>query len=438
MKPADYNHGMTSRLRLNTPLLPVLIVLLIALEILDPSKIWMTLLIGLGGAWLTGYLWVRALRQNLRLTREIRYGWAQVGDRLEERFTVSNDSALPATWLEVDDHSSLPGYQPSRATGVGGNSVSQWQTDGVCTRRGLYTLGGTTLHTGDPLGIYSLSVDDPGSPAILVMPPVVPLPPIAVTPGGYSGEGRPRARAAEQTVGPASVREYQPGDSIHMIHWPSTAKHEKFYVRLFDGTPASDSWILLDLDRSVQIGEGWDSTEEHGVILAASLTDRALRDRQGLGLAINGKEPAWIPPKRNASQRWEIFSALALAQPGELQLGHFLERTGKSFGRQASLLIITASTQPDWLEALIPLTWRGIKPAEPVVVPPPFGSSQDTAAAEELLRHIGVNCHVITRDLLDRPEARPGHLGQWKWQRGATGRAIAVQAPVNADWRKLS
>lgn len=428
---------MTRRLRLKTPLLPILVLVLIVMTILDPSRVWKTLLVGLGGAWLVGYLWVRALSRNLSLTREMRYGWAQVGDRLEERFTVANKSSMPATWLEVQDHSSLPGYDASQATGIGGNSVSQWQTSGLCTRRGLYTLGGTTIKSGDPLGIYSLSIHDPTSATLLVMPPVVPLPPIAVTPGGYSGEGRPRPHAPEQSVSAASVREYQPGDSMRMIHWPSTAKHGKAYIRLFDGTPATSSWILLDLERSVQVGSGWDSTEEHGIILAASLADRALRARQAVGLAINGKELTWIPPQKSANQRWEIFHALALAQPGELELGRLLEKVGKSFGRTASLVIITASMQPGWLDALASLTGRGIIPTVMLLDPRSFGGAQNTAAMEDRLRQMGVVCHTITQDLLNQPEPE-GRQGQWEWRQTATGRAIPVHTPANTNWRKLS
>jgi uncharacterized protein (DUF58 family) len=428
---------MKSRLRLNVPLLPVLVLLLIGMQAIDPSRIWKTLLVGLGGAWLLGYLWVRILARSLRLTREIRYGWAQVGDRLEERFTVTNHSFVPALWLEVNDRSTVPGYDASQATGIGGGSTSQWQTDGVCTRRGLYTLGGTTLRTGDPLGIYSLSFDDPASTTLLVMPPVVPLPPITVTPGGYSGEGRPHPRAPEQSVGAASVREYQPGDSIRMIHWPSTARYDKPYIRLFDGTPASDSWILLDLERSVQVGDGPDSTEEHGVILAASLADRALGGRQGVGLVINGRELTWIPPQKNANQRLQIFHSLALAQPGEMELARLLERTKKSFGRQASLVIITASTQPGWLEALASLTWRGITPTVMLLDPRSFGGAQNTTATEDTLQRMGITCHVITQDFLNRPEAHPGQQGRWEWHGSPMGRAVALRTPGNADWRKL-
>ena len=393
------------------------------------------LLVGLGGAWLVGYLWAFALSRKLSLTREMRYDWVQVGDRLEERFTVANDSFFPATWLEVNDHSNIPGYRPSLATYVGGYSVNQWITDGVCTRRGLYTLGGTTLLAGDPLGVYSIRVEDPTTTTLLVLPPVVSLPAIAVSPGGYGGAGRPRPRAPEKTVGAAGVREYQPGDSVRLIHWPSSAKHDKPFVRLFDGTPSSDTWILLDLDRSAQIGEDWNSTEEHGVILAASLADRSLRARQGVGLAINGKELTRIAPQHNANQRWLIFHALALAQPGELELGNFLERMGASFGRQTSLVIISASIELNWLEALIPLTWRGIAPTVLLLDPQSFGGGQSAAASAELFRRMGVVCHVISQDLLNRPEAHPGHRGQWEWR---AGRAVARHNPGNADWRRLS
>ena len=304
----------------------------------------------------------------------------------------------------------------------------------MCTRRGLYTLGGTTLRTSDPLGIYTISLDDPGSTTILILPPVVPLPPIAVSPGGYSGEGRPRARAPEQTVGAAGVREYQPGDSLHLIHWPSSAKHDKPFVRLFDGTPASDMWILLDLDRSVQIGEDWNSTEEHGVILAASLADRSLRTRQGVGLVINGKDLTWIVPQGNANQRWSIFHALALAQRGELELGFLLERMGTSFGRQTSLVIITASLRPNWLEALIPLTRRGIAPTVLLLDSQSFGGTQDSAATEAIFQRAGITCHIITQDVLNRPEARPGQQGRWEWRAGR----VAAHKPGNTDWRRLS
>ena len=100
-------------------LLPLLAVVLAVMQLIDPSRVWTVLLVGLGGLWLVSYLWARSLASGLGLLREMRYGWVQVGDVLEERFTLENKSRLPATWVELQDHSTLPGYDASLATGVG-------------------------------------------------------------------------------------------------------------------------------------------------------------------------------------------------------------------------------------------------------------------------------------------------------------------------------
>ena len=98
-----------ARVQLNTRLLPAMVVLLVVLQLTVPYQGWVALLVGFGGAWLIGYLWARSLARGLSLVREMRFGWAQVGDRLEERFTLTNKGWAPALWVEVIDHSTLPG-----------------------------------------------------------------------------------------------------------------------------------------------------------------------------------------------------------------------------------------------------------------------------------------------------------------------------------------
>jgi len=39
-------------------------------------------------------------------------------------------------------------------------------------------------------------------------------------------------------------------------------------------------------------------------------------------------------------------------------------------------------------------------------------------------------------DLLDKPQARPGHEGEWQWRITGTGKAIPVRA-AREDWRGL-
>ncbi len=110
-------------------------------------------------------------------------------DVLEERFTLKNIGWLPATWVELKDHSTLPGYDANLVTGVDSWGTSQWRKKGTCNRRGLYQLGHTSILTSDPFGIYSVTITNPAKTTLMVVPPVVPLPALEISPGGYSGEG---------------------------------------------------------------------------------------------------------------------------------------------------------------------------------------------------------------------------------------------------------
>jgi uncharacterized protein (DUF58 family) len=429
---------VNAQIQLNNRILPILTGFLILMQMIDPSRVWMFLLIGVGGAWIASYLWVRTLSRHLHLKREVRFGWAQVGDQIEERFTIKNTSWLPAPWVEILDHSDMPGYQVSRGSGIDGLSTNSWQTKGVCNQRGLFTLGPTSLRSSDPFGFYFLTLHNPASTSLLVMPPIIPLPTIEVASGGRSGDGHPRANAPERTVSAGSVREYVPGDSLHSIHWRTTARRNSNYVRVFDGTPAGDWWIFLDMEADIQAGDGWDSTVESGVILASSLADRGLRSRVPVGLAVNSEELIWLPPHPEDEQRYEILRGLALARPSRISLADLLVRNKPDIGRRSSLILITPNVGGTWIEALLPLLWRGAVPTVLLLDPRSFGGTDSPEGILKVLTDLGISRHVITRDLLDRPEARPGHTGQWEWRISATGRAIPIKTPGDINWKVLS
>jgi len=428
-----------AQMRLNLRAWPALIGLLVVLQLIFPSRAWAVALAMLGGAWAISFLWARSLARNLQLTREMRFGWAQVGDRLQERFMLVNRGWAPGLWVEVVDHSTIPGYQASQATSVGYLDTVRWRTDSVCTRRGLYTLGPTSLHTGDPLGLYTVRLHYPETAFLMVMPPIVPLPGIEIAPGGRAGEGRrQRAGALERTVSGAGAREYHPDDSPKWIHWPMTAHHDALFVRLFDSTPASDWWIFLDLEQRVQVGQGWDSTEEHGVLLAASLADRGLRAGHAVGLVAHGQDLVWLPPQCAQGQRIEILRALALATAGDHPLGDLLARARPAFRRGASLVVITPAVDGEWIAPLLPLLKGSVAPTVLLLDPASFGGVGDVGRVQALLADLGVVPYVVTPDLLDRPEARPGTRGQWEWRFLPDGRAIPVRQPGDLRWRRMA
>jgi uncharacterized protein (DUF58 family) len=427
-----------SHLKLNTWLLAVLVGVLLMLQTISPYRGWFVFLVGLGGMWLIGYVWAKLLARKLTFSRVARFGWAQVGDRLEERFELSNDGAIPALWIEVMDHSTVPGYSAGWTAEVEAHRLRRWSRWATCTRRGLFTLGPTTLMTGDPFGVYTVSLHYPASVPFLVLPPVLSLPSIRVSPGGLSGEGRPRPNAPERTISASSVREYSPGDNQRWIHWRTTARQGSLYVRLFDGTPAGDWWIVLDMDRRVQAGTGDDSTEEHGVVLAASLADLGLQLRRSVGLVTYGQDLVWLPPEGGDTQRWEILRDLALVSSGPCSLSDLLARMRPTIGQRASLVVITPAIGSTWVEALVPLMKRGIVPTILLLDPVSFGGSGDVSETVGLLASLGVTHYIVTPELLNSSEAHPVWQGPWGWEILDSGHVVPAGRPRDLAWRVLA
>lgn len=435
-RPAD---SRQAALHLRSPAWPLLTGLVFLLQLLRPDRVWMTLLVGLGGAWLAAALWARSLQRNIKFDRQVRFGWAQVGDRLQERFTLVNVGWAPALWAEIHDHSNLHGYDASRVTSIGFYANMQWSMQGICTRRGLFTLGPTDLHTGDPFGVYRVSLHLPDSAVLMVMPPVVPLPAIEVAPGGRVGEGRRSRRGAiETTVTSDGVREHQPGEALTAVHWPTSARREALYVRQFEHTPASDWWIVLDLYRQAQIGEGFNSTDEHGVILAASLADRGLRQGRAVGMAACGQGLIWLPPRRSAAQRMDILRALATASRGERSLDELLASQRTELRRGASLVVITADVSTGWIQPLLQMTAAGVTPTVLLLDPASFGGQASASAVTRLLTENGIHCSLVPRELLNQTERLPGRQGQWEWRIVGQGKAVPVKRPADMSWRRLA
>lgn len=415
-----------------------LIPLLLILSIFFPYRGWTILLIGLGGAYLVSYLWLRHIKDHLSLQREMRYGWAQVGDMLEERFTLRNTGSIPALWVEVHDFSTIPDYKASRATGVGSKSENSWMIHQVCSRRGLYTLGPTELLTGDPFSLLSLTIRLDTSATILVTPPVLPLPSIQVATGGRAGEGRSSRRAMEESVLTNGVREFASGDSLRRIHWPTTARRDETFVKTFDNLPMGDWWILVDLDASTQSGQGMESTEEVSVILAASLADRGIRSGVPVGLIANGAELAWLPPRLGDLQRWQILEALAKASPSMRSLSELIQKASPAIRQQASLILITSNTHGDWLSGLMSLAWKGAVPTVLLLDPQSFGSHPGITGVQNALVDQGITVFPITPEVINQPRVANEARNVWEWRFSPTGKAVPIHRPNDLSWRKLA
>ncbi len=338
----------------------------------------------------------------------MRFGWMQVGDHIQERLSIENDSRMPALWVKIIDHSEIPGYTASKVVSVKSQWNTHWFTRGVCNRRGIYTLGPTSLEIVDPLNIFTIRIHYSKTVTMMIVPPIVPLPQIEIASGGRTGEGKSTSSGLERTIVAGGVREYKPGDSLRWLHWPTTARKNKPYVRVFDYSPSSNWWVLLDMDPKVQVGKWEESTEEYSVILAASLVNEGLKEDRSVGLITYSDKLIWHPPNVGDAHLWKILRSLAVVRPTGPALPEMLDNLRTTLEQRTSLVVITPNIDPGWLNNLGLLIRKGIVPTVLLLNPAGFGGIGKPDAIQDRLLRMGIRHYSFNNTFQALSQFQPG------------------------------
>lgn len=356
------------------------------------------------GLVITSFLWSLATIRSLTLFRDTRNRRAQVGQTIEERLSIKNDALVPKLWVEIRDHSTLPGHRVSQAVSLGSKASKSWQTRTICRRRGKYLLGPVTIVSGDPFGLFRLQRHIRDTRSVLVYPETVPLPELNVRVGILPGGSTIQHRVQYTTPNVAGIREYVPGDGFNRIHWPSTAKWQKLMVKEFELDPFSDMWILLDMEAKHHHGLGDESSEEYAVKAAASLANRFLQQNRSVGLAVYGPHRQLVTPDRGTRQIWKLLEELAITKAsGRLALAELMTAEATRFGRNTTLVLITPSTSEDWIGALREVTRTGTRAVAVVVDAASFGGQESSDWVIDSLAGNGVPTFVLRKgDVLDK------------------------------------
>ena len=397
---------LSRRIRLKNIVLPVVVIGLIIIQFYSSDRAWDILLVAFGGEFLLSAVWAFSLLWGLAFKREPQQGWAQVGDRFIEQFTITRKSPFPVLAATILDHSDFPGHNSNAAWPVIGDSERVWFMDNVFYKRGLYTLGPTEIRVADPFGVFEVTFQHSHTREILITPPIITLQQIDIASGDWHGDSGARSRSFERTVTAASVRQYTTGDSLFSIHWLTSARLDDYFVRKFDRQPSSDWWILLDMDRFVQLGEGLEATEEYAALLAASIADRGLKENRAVGIIAEGRKKLWLPPKTGSGQTAEILHSLALLEQGTTPLKDLLSQTQRYLGRKSSAIIITPSADPAWLGALAALKQRGVSTTVLLLDRADFGAARSSSPVLSQLSTWGIRCYLIGRNIYTQPEFR--------------------------------
>lgn len=350
---------------------------------------------------LLGYLWSRFNITGLNV--DVRQGTTnvQVGQWLEEIVVVQNKSWLPKFLLEVHHKTDIPGHHNRRLVHLFPHQSITWTTRTLCQQRGLFSFGAVNVAAQDPFGLFSSQISLRNPEPILIYPATIELADFMLPSGKILGEGYHQGRTDRSSPEAAGVREYVFGDSFGHIHWRSTARTGKLMVKDFDREPAGPSgevWLLLDMQESVQSGDGAESTAEYGVTIAASLARKYMDTNRAVGLVAWGDKQYKLNAQRGEQQWGRIFETLALVRhQGKASLSEVISSTQEFIGPNAIAIVITSASKELLISPFTLLSERGIRPLAILLDASSFGGQEDSSATLSWLTSAGVETYVVKK-----------------------------------------
>ena len=328
-------------------------------------------------------------RYRLSCVRRVVPARLPVGQTAAVTVRLVNVSRLRTGLLLADD--TVPYALGSRPRfvfeGIGGGGSREYTYELGADTRGKYTIGPLRVRVADSFGLVSITRAFTSTSTLTVTPTIVALsrPPLAGSWLGDSDSGRRSIAASGDDD--AAPRAYRTGDSLHRVHWRSTARYGELMVRREEQYWRNSASLFLDGRRT-----GYSAAMfELAVTAAASI---------GVHLAGEGFDARFVTElgevPRQGSFRDTLLDTLAVLQPsrairldagvkalgsadgqliavlGELTAGQAQELASARRGNAPALALILSEAEPAVAASVRALTgagWRVSVVTDPARLP---------------------------------------------------------------------
>ncbi len=215
------------------------------------------------------------------------------------------------------------------------------------TRRGPHRLSGLRISTRFPFGLLRRSIDLDEPLELLAYPALTPVAQRLLHAGLVDSGDRPWPRLS-RSGDFQNLREFRLGDDPRDIHWRTSARRGRPFVREFEENTARVAVLVLDDTPPAERPEdGIHAPFEAAVSLVASLALALLRQGYQVGLSAGR---TYLEPSAGAAHATAILRSLALVDmrpPGA-------PPAVPPPGRGATLLRVWQGVQTPRLETLAP------------------------------------------------------------------------------------
>jgi uncharacterized protein (DUF58 family) len=315
------------------------------------SKMLYPVAIGLVLAVLAAALWVRFLRRPMSLRRSLGRGERLAGDDVPVQLQLDEDGIVPSGTLLVRERIAGLGERETPLVRRHGRLRGRYVLRRV--PRGRYPIEETEIVIEDPFGLERVTVDLPSSGSILVYPRLVDVDRLFSESGARTPEGRRLLLRRPSGFDLHSVRDYQQGESLRRVHWPTTAKRGHLMVKELEDSPRDETAVLLDADGSVVVGDRHDSSFELAVRAAGSIVkSHASRGRRA-ALVVNGGRPVYQRVHSFDGDWHRALEILAAVEAdGHSPVANMLADEAGPASRAVELTVVTSSLSPRLVERL--------------------------------------------------------------------------------------
>lgn len=208
------------------------------------------------GALVVAMGYIRFHQPQIRISRRLGSSAVHDGDTVQVTLGVRNTGGRSVKNISLIDevkrlgaaHFEIAAIEPAVSV------TASYRV--MCRPRGVYQVGPAQATSSDPLRLAELDAPEGPVDNLIVYPRVEKL------------RGFPVVRGQDPTLAAArpehsqrggedfyTLREYQRGDDLRRVHWPSSAKTEKLMIRQLETPWQSRALVLLDVRAAVYESE---------------------------------------------------------------------------------------------------------------------------------------------------------------------------------------
>jgi len=242
-----------------------LFVLWIALG--EPELLSVGLLLSI--ATIVAFILVRRSDPKVAVTRRLSPNLVHEGEQTVVEASLTNTGTRRVWNLTAEDEVAGLGSARFAAARLAPEETATATYQILCKPRGIYEVGPLRVSVSDPLRLAERSRLVGRSDRLIVYPSVEKLSGLPVLrgldPSMYASQPEFSHRGGEDFY---TLREYQTGDDLRRVHWPSTAKLDELMIRQLETPWQSRALVFFD-----PRGTSFDSTDsfEKAVSGAASV-----------------------------------------------------------------------------------------------------------------------------------------------------------------------